>query len=318
LVTDPQRTPVPTDDADMQARLMLALLCVTWGITWSVVKIGLDGLPPFTMRTCSLGLGAATLFLVCLAKGRSFKIPNAKSWVHVFIASTLNVAGFTVISAFAQVQTTTSRVSVLAYTLPIWSVLLAWLFLGERPTSIQKIALALCAAGLAILIYPLTATGLPIGVFLAVLSGLSWGAGTVYLKWARIDADPMGVASWQITLAFLAVAAGTLLYQGGLDFSHATPESLVATSFSGIVGNGIAYGLWFEIVRRLPAATASLGVLGSPAVGVVASILILGERPTAPDVAGFALIFAASACVLLARPAAAVENRDDLGGGVTP
>jgi drug/metabolite transporter (DMT)-like permease len=63
--------------------------------------------------------------------------------------------------------------------------------------------------------------------------------------------------------------------------------------------------LWFAIVRRLPAMTASLGVLGSPAIGVVASILILGERPTATDLVGFALIFAASACVLFARPAIA-------------
>jgi drug/metabolite transporter (DMT)-like permease len=46
--------------------------------------------------------------------------------------------------------------------------------------------------------------------------------------------------------------------------------------------------------------TASLGVLASPAVGVVASVIMLGERPTLPDMVGFALILAASACVLLA------------------
>jgi drug/metabolite transporter (DMT)-like permease len=40
-------------------------------------------------------------------------------------------------------------------------------------------------------------------------------------------------------------------------------------------------------------------------IGVIASILILGERPTAADLVGFALIFAASTCVLLARPAIA-------------
>jgi len=49
--------------------------------------------------------------------------------------------------------------------------------------------------------------------------------------------------------------------------------------------------------------TASLGVLGSPVIGVVASILVLGERPSAADIVGFALIFAASSCVLFARPA---------------
>jgi drug/metabolite transporter (DMT)-like permease len=47
--------------------------------------------------------------------------------------------------------------------------------------------------------------------------------------------------------------------------------------------------------------TASLGVLGSPVIGVIASVFILGERPTVNDVVGFVLILAASACVLLSR-----------------
>ena len=41
----------------------------------------------------------------------------------------------------------TSRVTILAYTMPIWSVLLAWPLLGERPTGTQAIGLGLCGAG---------------------------------------------------------------------------------------------------------------------------------------------------------------------------
>jgi drug/metabolite transporter (DMT)-like permease len=76
---------------------------------------------------------------------------------------------------------------------------------------------------------------------------------------------------------------------------------VVATMLSGLLGTGVAYGLWFTIIRRLPAMTASLGVLGSPVIGVIASVLVLGERPTAADVVGFALILAASAFALLGR-----------------
>ena len=65
------------------------------------------------------------------------------------------------------------------------------------------------------------------------------------------------------------------------------------------MGSGISYFLWFDIVRRLPATTASLGILASPVAGVISSMLILGERPTLADGIGFALMFAASACVLL-------------------
>jgi drug/metabolite transporter (DMT)-like permease len=70
-------------------------------------------------------------------------------------------------------------------------------------------------------------------------------------------------------------------------------------------GNGLAYALWFTIVRRVPALTASLGVLCVPVVGVIASMVVLGDMPTATDVIGFALIFAASSCILFGRIAAA-------------
>jgi drug/metabolite transporter (DMT)-like permease len=61
-------------------------------------------------------------------------------------------------------------------------------------------------------------------------------------------------------------------------------------------------------VRRLPASTASLGVLSVPVVGVVMSMILLGERLTPADVVGFTLIFAASACVLLSPQAPAPKE----------
>jgi drug/metabolite transporter (DMT)-like permease len=56
----------------------------------------------------------------------------------------------------------------------------------------------------------------------------------------------------------VVIAAALLLFDGRLDLDRADARSLLATAFSGIVGIGIAYALWFAIVRRLSAATASL------------------------------------------------------------
>jgi drug/metabolite transporter (DMT)-like permease len=307
-VRNPEIAPGSAKSADTGARLMLVVLCLIWGTTWPVIKIALTEIEPFSMRTCTYALGALTLFLVCLVKRRSFRVPNLQAWTHVFVASMLNIVAFPLLTSFGQLATTTSRVSILAYTMPIWSVVMAWLFLGERLTKMQTIALGLCAAGLAVLIYPLTANGLPLGVVLTVVAAVSWAAGTVYLKWAHIEADPMGVATWQLVIAFAAIATFTYLYRGGFDYGTAHTKALLAMAFSGVMGSGVAYGLWFAIVRRLSAGTASLGVLSVPVVGVIASMILLGERLTPADIVGFALIFAASACVLLSRQVPAPEE----------
>ncbi len=235
--------------------------------------------------------------------GRELRLPGIRNWVHVFVASLLNVASFSVFSTFAQLAAATSRVAVVSYTMPIWTVVLSWIFLRERPTGMQPLAIGLCVAGLAILIYPLTAVGIPLGIVLALGTGVSWAAGTVYLKWARVEADPMALAAWQVAIALLVIGACMMIFEGGPDFHAAHAEGVIATILSGVLGTGIAYGLWFSIIRKLPATTASLGVLGSPVIGVISSVAFLGERPTAPDIIGFALILAASACVLFTRPA---------------
>jgi drug/metabolite transporter (DMT)-like permease len=127
-----------------------------------------------------------------------------------------------------------------------------------------------------------------------------WAGGTVYLKWAHIDADQMGVGSWQMTIAAVILVAAMLLFDGR-HFTGAHLDGYLATAWTGIASNGVAYALWFTIIRRLPAVTASLGVLTSPVIGVIGSFLVLGEVPTVADMIGFALIFVASACVLLTR-----------------
>lgn len=283
---------------DVQAKLMLVVLCLLWGVTWPIMKIALADIPPLSMRTMTAGFGALTLLVVCLLTRRALRLPP-QVWGQVFIISLLNIGAFSVLSAYAQITASTSRVTILIYTMPIWAVLMAWLMLGERPNGRQGLAVALGIVGLAVLIYPLAGQGVPLGILLALVAGVSWAAGTVYVKWSRLPLDALALAFWQVAIAFFVIAGCMFVFDGRLNLDNAHAGSLLATAFAGVIGSGIAYALWFVIVRRLSAATASLGALGNPAVGVVATVLMVGERPTATDIVGFALIFAASACVLL-------------------
>jgi drug/metabolite transporter (DMT)-like permease len=283
---------------DLRARLMLVTLCLIWGLTWPMMKIALNEMPPLSMRTSTAFVGSITLLGICFIGGRSLRVPFGKSWLHVIAASILNVVGFSLFSAFAQIAAETSRVAILTYAMPIWALVLGWPILKERPTQVQGIAIVLCAIGLAVLIAPvaMTMTGLPLGLFFAVASGFSWAAGTVYLKWARLEADPVGLASWQITIAFLIITACTFIFDGGLQFARLRTDGFLAIIFTGVLGNAVAYALWFAIVRRVSALTATLGIVGIPVIGVLSTILIIGERLTLGDDIGFAFIFAASIC----------------------
>ena len=231
---------------------MLVALSFVWGLTWPAMRVALQEIPPFSMRMVSLGLGAAALMLTVRLQGRRFGFTRRKDWAHVIVAGILNIVGFTMLSSFALLLVTTSRAAILAYTMPIWAALFAWVALGERFTRARVLALLLCGAGMTILIYPLYQSGIPPGVLLAVATGVSWAAGTVYLKWARIEGDPVAVAAWQLTVALCFVAVCVPLVEGGLHLTQASATALFGTVFTGIAGSGLAYFLWFRIVGSLP------------------------------------------------------------------
>jgi drug/metabolite transporter (DMT)-like permease len=292
----------------VKARLLLVGLGLSWGLTWPAMRIALYDFPPFTMRAVSALIGAAALFVLARIAGRGVRLPPKSAWGYIVIISFLNIVIFSVCSAFAQLTATTGRVAILVYTMPIWASLLSWIFLGERLNRARTLALVLCVVGMAVLIYPLARHGIPIGLLLSLGSSVSWALGTIYVKHSRVDIDPYALAAWQLAVAVVVIAVLQVAFEWPFAFSSVHLQSWLGVIFSGLFGSAVAYYLWFQIIRLMPATTASLGALSSPVIGVISSIFILNEWPTGTDIIGYSLIFFASVCALLQPQIPAPEH----------
>jgi drug/metabolite transporter (DMT)-like permease len=278
---------------------MLVALSFCWGLTWPAMRLALDEIPPFSLRVVTLGLGGGALMLYAKLQGRALATGSWKNRVHLVVSSVLNVLSFSLLSVIAMMFAATGRVAMIAYTMPVWAALFAWGVLGDRLTRTHMIALALCVAGMTILIWPLAQTTSLIGLLIALTIAVSWAAGTVYVKYVRMSGDPVANAAWQVVIAFGIVVLLLPFFEGELHLAQAHAKAFGAAIFAGLMGSGLAYFLWFGVIGRIPAMTASLGVLSAPVIGVVSTALLLGEIPTLSDIIGYVLIFAASVCVLL-------------------
>ncbi len=199
-----------------KARLLLIVLCLGWGTTWVTMRMALEQIPPFSMRVATLSLGALVLTSFARFQGRTLAITSRRTWIHICMASLFNIVAFSVFTPFAQLSAETSRVAIMVYTMPIWAAMLALPILGERLTPTRMVALGLCIAGMSILIAPLAGLGIPTGIMLALAAAMSWAAGTVYLKWAKLDGDPMAITIWQLVFGIVVIAVCVPLFEGGL------------------------------------------------------------------------------------------------------
>jgi drug/metabolite transporter (DMT)-like permease len=316
--------------SSLLATLAVPALALLWGLNWPVVRVLLDRWSPWQLRLVGLGSGAALLLALALWRGLPLRVPAGQR-ARLLISALLSLVGFNLCTAFAQLHGSTARATILTYAMPVWVVLLAWPVVRERP-DLRRTTSVLCAAvGIVLLAAPLVQSGAPLlGAFLALGAGLSWAAGTVFLKRWPIDLHPIVATGWQLLFAAGIAALGGAIALGWVDASLAAdglgaassaaphvaghPASrgpapvfplwafVAALAFHVLGAMALGYLLWFEGVSRLPAGIAALSTLLVPVVGVLGAMALLGERPSWTDWGGLVLISVAAGLVL--RPAA--------------
>jgi drug/metabolite transporter (DMT)-like permease len=228
------------DDAT-RAKLLLVLCGICWGFMWPMIKIGISGLTPWSFRVIGFTVGAATLLIVVKLTGRRLTLPDRRTAMQLFISSLLNVVAFGVFSTFAMLTASTGRVAVVSYSFPVWACLLAWLILGERLRGAAALGLALCVAGLVVLVYPVIGTVGLIGLGLSLASAMTWAVGTIYLKLVKIPGDLIVNTAWQMVIAAGVLTVCTLVFQGWPTFEPAPPLALMAVVINGLVGSALCY-----------------------------------------------------------------------------
>lgn len=279
--------------------LLVPLLGVLWGLNWPAVRIALMEIAPWTLRTGGMGVGGLMLIAVALLSGQRLKVARSE-WPRLLFAGFLSIGAFNVLLAFAQLMAPTSRAAILTFTMPIWAVLLARLWLGEPLDRRRLLGLTLGACGLATLGLPLLRDGgVTWGLGLALLASVIWAGGTVFTKRWPVSAPPVTVAGWQLLVGGATAGIGMLVFEGLPVPKPLEPRTIAALTFHVLGAQALAYFLWFNVIVRLPAGIASIGTLMVPAVGALGSVVLLGEQPSVTDWVGLALVMAASGTILL-------------------
>jgi drug/metabolite transporter (DMT)-like permease len=275
-----------------KAILALSVLVVIWGYNWIVMKVALRYSSPFDYAALRVSLAGISLFLVLLW----LRKPILPREVYgTCLTGLLQISGFYGLSTLALVNGGAGKTAVLTYSMPFWVILLAWFVLGERLRKAQWVSVGLAFGGLLFILMPFQYTAGLISKGLALSSGASWAVGIILAKrlQQRVNLDLLSFTTWQMLFgSILLILFAFLVPSRPIVWS--TPF-IGAMIYSVILGNALAWLLWFYALSRLPASTAGLGTLATPVVGVLAAWIQLGESPALPEAVGILLIIGALA-----------------------
>ena len=269
------------------AYVALVLLTLMWGSNWIVMKLALAHAHPVLFNVQRTWVAVGALFAV-MAWQRRLAWP-AVWWpiaVTGFFQVTVNFGSTTMALAEGGV----GRVSVLVFTMPFWTLLLAWPVLHERVRGALWFAVGFALVGLVLVVEPWRwEDGLRSKLW-AVLSGFGWAAGTVATKYLqrRYRLDMLNFLAWQMLVGVLPLTP--LPWLLGLAPARWDAAYVGLLASTAVVSTALGFLLWIEILRHLPAGTASLNMLAIPVIALASSMIAFGERLSASEWSGIGCI----------------------------
>ena len=303
----------PTPHVTAAALFPVAVLALVWGCNWPVLKMGVSEIAPLTFRAVTLPFAGLGLLALAAISGASLRIPRSL-WVKVALLALFNIAGWNGLLLFGVQQLPAGRSAILAFTMPVWSVLFSLVLLHEPLSKRKFVGMALGVLGLGVLlgedIRHIQRT--PTAALFIVGAAISWAFGTVLLRKWKLPVPQNALSGWLMVVGWmpLAILAPFMAPPGPTAMPSA--GAWLAIFYNIFLAGTFAHWAWFTLARTLPVAISSMSSLPVPIVGVFAGMLVLGERPGVPEWTALALVVAAMIAVLWtpkAQPAAPVLHR---------
>jgi drug/metabolite transporter (DMT)-like permease len=276
--------------------VLLVVLTLLWGCNWPMMKLALRETGPLWFRAITMSGGVLLLAAWVLARGARLA-PTRTQWVPLAVVALFNIVGWHLGSIIGLTQLPAGRTAILAFTMPVWTVLLGAALFGHRLSRAGWLASACALAAVALLgAEELGAlAGRPVGVLWLQFAAVSWALGTLLLRRLAIALAPESVTVWMMALGSVVFLALALAFEAAPAVAAWSGTMWAAMAWGVVVNFGISQAIWFTLASRLSPQASTFSLMAVPLVGVLSATAVVGERPHATDWIAAAFIAAAIA-----------------------
>jgi drug/metabolite transporter (DMT)-like permease len=290
------------------AALGLPLVCLIWGMNFSVTKSAFDQLPPLPFTAIRFTVSSVLLWLIIrVAEGPAKLPPGALR--QLILLGVLGNSCYQLAFMLGLARTTATNSALILSTVPTVVAVFAGALGLERITPRMRLGIGLGTLGV-VLVIATRGVGFDrdtfIGDLLTVVAVFCWAGYTVGLR--RV---PQGVSPLRVTAVTTMAGTPVLVLVGltgvlHLDWRAVRLDAWLAVAYSSVLSLVVAYLLWNRSVKAIGGTRTAIYMCLTPLVAVFGAWLLLGEQPHPLQGVGAVLIVAG---VLLTRTANAGSTR---------
>jgi drug/metabolite transporter (DMT)-like permease len=271
---------------------LAALVCLIWGSTWLVIKLGLRDIPPFTGASVRFAIsGSCMAVLAWLLRHRE---PKARPPWPAVVSQGLLQFGFNYAVVYvSETVIPSGLVSVLWAVFPL-CVALASHFIVKSAHLIgrQWLGMGIAFLGVASLfvtdIASLSSAAIPMGL-LVLTSPILVTIPTLLIKKTAHNANLLILNRDSMWIGTVVLGALACMRESQAT-PHITPFAIFCILYLAIPGTVVTFGVYLWLLRHVPAYRLSVVSFITPAIALLVGALFGGEPLTLATTMGSALV----------------------------
>ena len=271
-------------DPNLRTGAAIALTLVLWASAFAGIKAGLEGYGPGELALLRFGVASAVLGVYAVATG--MRLPALGDLPRLLLAGLLGITVYHVALNYGEMTVSAGAASLIIAAGPVFTALMAVVFLRERLTAWGWTGIGISFAGVGLITLGEGAGGLHFepGAALILVSAVSTAAYFIVSKPLLVRYRPLEFTSyaiWAGTIPLL-VWAPSLATQ----LPQATFGQTAAVVYLGVFPAAVAYLAWSYALSRMQASLLSAFLYLSPVLAIAIAFVWIGEVPSLVSLVG--------------------------------
>ena len=276
--------------------LWLFIACgIAWGVPYAFIRVAVEQFDVATIVFARVVIGAAVL--IPFAIHRKAIMPALKRWPWVLAFALIEMAGPWFLITNAEKTISSGLAGLLIAIVPFWGVLISYWFLGDKsvkhPKTIFGLVVGFIGVFLLVGIDAFTAELDLLGVGAMVLASLGYAIAPAISSHKIGHLESSGVISLSLAIVAVIYAVPGLMALPAAA-PTATLDGWFALGMLGIVCSAVAFILFFDLIKEIGSARATLVTYPNTAVAFLIGIVFLAEPVTLGMILGFPLVLVGS------------------------
>lgn len=270
-----------------KAYLVLLWVCIGWGSTWVVSKIGVTNMPPLQMAALRQFFGGLILCLFFLSK--KHVLPTKAQWPIILLMALLNFVLSNGLSTWGVKYISPGLGAILGAIFPLWLVII-YFFRGRKVKTFAIVGMLIGFAGVCIIfndhLKDFANSDFQFGIFLSIIATITWAFGAMYTQEHVFGFNPYFGLGIQMLLSGIVLYAISFLTKQQIALSEIPAKAWWSIIYLVIMGSVLTFSAYIYVLKHLPMEIASIYAYMNPVFAILISHFVFPDKITASLIIG--------------------------------